>query len=305
MATEEEFAVFDKELREKRRCDKIPIHPLIAERFPAKEDQLAYLEWVSLKAGKARAAWFISTFQTRFPYLMEAMNFNDEKERDALANFLHSWRGTFIYAGTDANGDIYRIVLQPYGLLADQPLPKTDCELVSPNALGVNLNVQPRLPSHRRIAKYEESTQLNQLENTGAGFVFHQIGMLEMWIEDREDSSVKGPWLPTNFGVVVRIHRSGLPLGIYIIYDFHPTDPADHPSERPSTRPDIPHWGMLGNLPGRIAVAKIAETMGLLHLGYVISPTVIADYPVELVRAAVGWGNSIHQLTIMEDNHEW
>ncbi|KAK2810716.1 hypothetical protein FQN50_002759 [Emmonsiellopsis sp. PD_5] len=302
MPTEEEFAVFDKELREKRRRDKIPIHPFIAERFPAQEDQLAYLEWVSLKADKHASRWYMSELQTQFPFVLETINYNYEKQRGDLANFLDSWRGLFLYAGIDINGDIYRIVLQPDGLLADQPLPKTDCELVPPSVLGVNLNVQPRLPSHRRVAKYEESTQLNQVDDFGDGFVFHQIGMLEMWICNQEDSRIKGPWRPTNFGVVVRIHRSGAPIGVYIIYDFYPMDPARDPSERPSTRLDIPHWGMLGNLPGRIAVAKIADTMSVLQFGYDLSPAVIADYPVELVRAAVGWGNSMHQLTIMYDN---
>lgn len=306
MPSEEDFEAFRMVLFGNPALRKKPLQPLLKERWASLEDRNAFLDWVSQRADKEQMILLTSPSRAELINMIDTMNYNDKLQRAELVSSVHKNIVPWIPAGTDVEGDIYRIVPQPYGLLADQQFPQTDRKIISPNVLGVNINVQPRQPSHRRIANYsEESTQSNESDDsTGTGFVFHQMGMLEIWSGETDEPKTEnnvagGPWSPADFGVVMRIDRSGAPAGVYIIYDFYPTDPST--GKRPSERRNIGHWGQLGDLPGRIAIAKIADTASELKFDRTFSPTVIADYPVELVRAVVGWGNSIMRVTFMDD----
>ncbi|KAK2757992.1 hypothetical protein FQN54_004398 [Arachnomyces sp. PD_36] len=310
MPTEQEFEDFKKSIPEFDANFSVSYGLLLDTRFPAKEDRYAYLKWARERARQRRQQMATTppTRRNELSNLIDTLNYNDKLQRAQLVGSIHRNVVPWFHAGTDAQGDIYRIVPQPYALIADQPLPKTDREIVSPNVLGVNLNVQPVKPSHRRVANYsEQSTKSNESDDTEAtGFVFHQIGVLECVFSDEDEvtaqSVAEGPWFPTDFGVVMKINRNGAPGGIYIIYDFYPTN--QETGQRLSERPDIPDWGCLGDIPGRIVVAKIASTMSELVFGRKFEPTVIADYPVELVRVVLGWGNTLQRVTVMEESRE-
>lgn len=109
----------------------------------------------------------------------------------------------------------------------------------------------------------------------------------------------EGPRFPTNFGVVTGTRRNGASDGVYIIYSFYPI--GENTGNRPSKKADIPDWGRLGDLPGRMTVAKIANTTSKLVYGRRLEPAVIADYPAELARAVLGWKNTIQRVTVMGD----
>ncbi|KAK2746202.1 hypothetical protein FQN57_003324 [Myotisia sp. PD_48] len=234
MPTEEEFVAAKKEFLEEYRKERASIltggirvsrRDIIGEKFPAKEDQDAFLSWADEEREKLLKKTMMPMqkpiSRTELANIIDTMNYNDKLQRAAL----------------------------PYALLADQPFPNTNREIISPNVLGVNLNVQPLLPSHCRIANYsEESTLSNESDDhEESGFVFHQIGILEYFFpadKDEDGSDSQDESLPADFGVVVRIGRNGAPAGIYLIYDSYSVDP-DIVMSRPTQRPNTDRWGEL------------------------------------------------------------
>jgi hypothetical protein len=93
----------------------------------------------------------------------------------------------------------------------------------------------------------EASTKLNESDDSETGgFVFHQIGILEFWGDEAEDfrcyeDAARGFWLPTELCAVIRFGRTGTANGVYIIYDFYPTDDF---GER-GLETDGDNWGQL------------------------------------------------------------
>ncbi|KAK2739903.1 hypothetical protein FQN55_009076 [Onygenales sp. PD_40] len=309
MPTDEEFEAFREEL--KRLRPDHALGPIIKKKYPNKEDADAFHNWHGERIRKNRPSlWMFAppTPRADLIAMFDTMNYNNKLQRAKLVSTIYKNVVPWIPVGTSSEGDVYRIVPKPYGLRPDQPNPKTDRELASPNVLGVNLNVQPQYPSHRRKANYsEQSTQSNESDDPmDSGFVFHQIGMLEWAAADEDERKTLAgvadcQWYDTDFGVVMRIDRSGVPAGVYIIYDFYVSSmapPDKRVFERPSTNSS---WGQLPDLPGRIAVAKIADSLSELSLDRPLSPEVVADYPVELVRVAVGMGDSLIRATVMDD----
>jgi hypothetical protein len=211
----------------------------------------------------------------------------------------------WLHAGT-VKGGIYRIVPRRDALLPDNKFPNTDRELIWSVVLGVNLNVQPALPTGPRVANYpEESSEANESDDSeGTGFVFHQIGMLEEWMEAPENGKVTekdfgadDEWSPTEFGVVVRILRNGAAGGIYIIYNFYQEDA----SYKRGKWHDLESWGTLGDVAVRMSVARIADSMSELSFGRPLRPVILADYPIELVRVVMGREDSLIRATVVRD----
>ncbi|KAI9774440.1 MAG: hypothetical protein M1839_001723 [Geoglossum umbratile] len=204
--------------------------------------------------------------------------------------------------GLLGNASIVRRIFISFGLQPDQPDPEADRSFVLDSlldicVLGVNTNVQPKIPVHRRMDNLPVmSTKFNESEDSEiTGFVFHQIGILEFWeswggdgggsVEDNDVESSKdvdrGKWRPTGFHVVVRFRRSGAANGIYIIYNFYPKDEeGDHYLKINSDR-----WGRLPDDKTRqqFSMAKIADTMTELQRGRLFTLMEVFDYPVEIV----------------------
>ncbi|KAK2739278.1 hypothetical protein FQN57_006613 [Myotisia sp. PD_48] len=275
--------------------------PGFAERFPLKEDRRAFFKWAAKKRRAMAEQQYIPISRADLVNAIDTSNYNNQLQRARIVSMIHTKNVPWLYAGTNSQGDIYRIIPQPYALVADQPLPKTGYEIISPNVLGVNLNVQPSQPSHRRIGHYaEESTMSNESDDPQeTGFVFHQIGALELFYpagENEEGDFCEDDSSPTNFAVVVRIGRNGAPAGIYIIYDFYSFD--SNCESRPLKRYDDPYWGYLDGVSGPVAVAKIADTLSELDISSLFSPAIIADYPIELVRAVVNAQGTLQRVSL-------
>ncbi|KAI9778194.1 MAG: hypothetical protein M1839_008311 [Geoglossum umbratile] len=235
--------------------------------------------------------------------VIDTTNYNDDTDRLKLFSAVHDDIFPEVYIGTYWNGGIYCIIPEALRLQPDQPDPEAHRSFASHSlledcVLGVNTNVQPKIPLHRRMANLPVmSTKLNESEDSEiAGFVFHQIGILEFWessedddddenVEDDDVESSKdvdsGNWEPTGFHVVVRFGRSGAANGIYIIYDFYPKDEeGDRYLKINSNR-----WGRLPNDKTRqqFSIAKIADTMTELQGNRLFTLTEVFEYPVEIV----------------------
>ncbi|KAI9765713.1 MAG: hypothetical protein M1840_007146 [Geoglossum simile] len=192
----------------------------------------------------------------------------------------------------DRAGTIYRIV-PARGLLPDQQYPKTNCELVSMNVLGVNTNVQLKIPSRSHKANFsEENTRSKEFDDYDyAGFVFHHIGNIESY-----EDAAKGTWLPTQFYAVMRFGRNGAASGVYVIYDFYPED--EYLEER--RKIDGDDWGYLPRYltNQQITLAKIASEITDREFGHTFDFAEALDYPVELVRAMKTPENTIIRATV-------
>jgi hypothetical protein len=115
--------------------------------------------------------------------MIAKMNYNNLIDRAKLVGAVQRTIVPWLPVGNDRNGEIYRILPRAYGLRPDEPMPKTDRELVSQNVLGVNTNVQPRYPVRRRKANFSRGgTKSGESDGSDiGGFVFHQIGTLQFW----------------------------------------------------------------------------------------------------------------------------
>lgn len=86
--------------------------------------------------------------------LLETTNYNNPDSRSKAVSELTS--SGPIPIGKDNNGDFYCIVPRFRALLADQPHPATNNELVEEDILDVNINAQPPEPAHPRTADLPE-----------------------------------------------------------------------------------------------------------------------------------------------------
>jgi hypothetical protein len=236
--------------------------------------------------------------------MLATMNCSNDILRGKLVNILEQSMVPWLPVGNDRTGAIYCIVPGAFGLLPDQQDPKTNCELVPMNVLGVNTNVQLKIPSRSGKLNFsEESTRSNESGDSDyTGFVFHQIGNLEYWADDPDnlrsyEDAAKENWLPTQFHVVMRFGRNGAANGVYVIYDFYPED--EYLQER--RKVDDDDWGYLpSDLTDRqIAFAKIANKITDLRFGRTFDFTEALDYPVELVRAVKTPENTIIRATVV------
>lgn len=94
-------------------------------------------------------------------------------------------------------------------------------------------NVQPFTPAYDRVDNMpNKSTRLNESDDSdNGGFVFHQIGNVEIWCDEQEnlrtlEDAGNGPWFTTTYAAVVKVNNSGASEGIYIIFDFYEPDEA-------------------------------------------------------------------------------
>ncbi|KAK3336765.1 hypothetical protein B0T19DRAFT_396476 [Cercophora scortea] len=53
------------------------------------------------------------------------------------------------------------------------------------------------------------------------GFLFAQLGRLHVSAGQRDGAMSEGPWVPTNYGVVVEINKQGKPGAVYILLNLH------------------------------------------------------------------------------------
>ncbi|KAI9776167.1 MAG: hypothetical protein M1839_000583 [Geoglossum umbratile] len=289
MPTDAEFLSFYKEEHAKGIAALMGREAALAARWPEKADRMAYFAWRKKRGREEMNAHEMTPISREdLKKMIATMNYNRDIECGKLVNFLQRTIAPWLPVGSDRWGEIYRISPAAYGLRPDQPMPKTDRELVPMNVLGVNTNVQPRIPVRSRQANFsEESTKSNESDDleTG-GFVFHQIGNLEQWGDEPEnltsyEDAANGTWLPTDFHVVVRFGRSGAANGIYIIHDFYPVDERGSRDRKIVTD----WWGCLPGGGPRFSIAKIAKEITDLGFGRTFDLTEALDYPVELVRA--------------------
>jgi hypothetical protein len=276
MPTEADYLAFLEEEKAKGLDALLVLGESLRARWPLQADREAYSTWLSKRADERMAAFFSTPIPREdLKEMIATINFNNATSRGKLVNAIQQSIVPWIPVGSDRNGEIYRIVPGAYGLLPDQLEPKTESgrELVSMNVLGVNTNVQPKIPVGRRQAKLsEESSKSNESDDmeTG-GFVFHQLGALEYWGDEAEnltsyEDAANGEWLPTLFRVVVRFGRNGAANGIYIVYDFYPED-ENGSSRYPKT--DSEYWGQLpGDKSGeQYSIARIADKITDLRFG--------------------------------------
>ncbi|KAI9759925.1 MAG: hypothetical protein M1840_003068 [Geoglossum simile] len=304
MPTDAEFLAFRNEDNGKPFAARQDLGERLRKRWPEKADRLAFCEWSSARANKQLEEREMTNISPEeLTEMLATMNFNDNIARGKLVNTLERSVVPWLPVGRDRAGTIYRIVPGAYGLLPDQQDPKTDRELVSMNVLGVNTNVQPKIPSRSRKGNLSEmSTQSNESDDSDyAGFVFHQIGNLEFWggnldnLRSYEDAA-KGTWFPTHFYAVMRFGRNGAANGVYVIFDFYPEN--ENLMER--QRIDHDDWGYLPSsvTDEQITFAKIADKITDLRFGRTFDFAEALDYPVELVRAVKTPENAIIRVTV-------
>ncbi|KAI9780353.1 MAG: hypothetical protein M1839_006776 [Geoglossum umbratile] len=253
----------------------------IEKRWPDPAEQMAYLDWCC-KRTKAPYEQKTTSYEPKDPEdlkkLIDTTNYNDDFEHHKLFYAVHGEVFPDFHIGTYRNGGIYRIITKA---------------LLDICVLGVNTNVQPKIPLHRRMDNLPAiSTKFNESEDSEiTRFVFHQIGILEFWEswggdgggsdEDNDVESSKdvdcGIWRPTGFHVVVRFRRSSAANGIYMIYNFYPKDEeGDHYLKINSHLPD-------DKTGQQFSMAKIADTMRELQHGRLFTLMEVFDYPVEIV----------------------
>jgi hypothetical protein len=276
----------------------------IEKKWPAEADQMAYYGWSMKRADDEYAQEMIPIEPEDLKTMIATMNYNNDIDRGKLVTAVERIVVPWLPVGSYQNGGVYRILPGAYGLQPDQPGPKTDRMLVSTNVLGVNTNIQPKIPLRSRKANLSErSTKSNESDDLEiAGFVFHQIGTLQYRGDEVEnfqslEDAARGPWLATGFGVVVRFGRSGAANGIYIIYDFYPEDEW---GERNLKLDDDEYWGRLpkDRTHQQFSMAKIADTITELRFGRMFTLTEVLDYPVEIVRAVKTPEDAIIRVTI-------
>ncbi|KAH0565681.1 hypothetical protein GP486_000921 [Trichoglossum hirsutum] len=304
MPTDAEFQAFWDERLAQNRATRPKLGDALRERWPVKADRMAYCDWSDAIADKRLNEREMTNISPEeLTEMLTTMNFNNDISRGKLVNILERSVVPWLPVGRDRAGTIYRIVPGAWGLLPDQQDPKTNRELVSMNVLGVNTNVQPKIPSRSRKANFsEESTRSNESDDyEHAGFVFHQIGNLEYWADNPEDlrsykDAAEGTWFPTQFHAVVRFGRNGAANGVYVIYDFYPED--EYLEER--RRIDDDDWGYLPRdlTDQQIALAKIADKITDLKFSRTFDFAEALDYPVELVRAIKTPENAIIRATV-------
>jgi hypothetical protein len=304
MPTDAEFQAFWDERLAQKRTTRPKLGEALRKRWPVKADRMAYYDWSDARADKRLNEREMTNISPEeLTEMLATMNFNSDIARGKLVNVLERSVVPWLPVGRDRAGTIYRIVPGARGLLPDQQDPKTNRELVSMNVLGVNTNVQLKIPSRRRKANFsEESTRSNESDDYDyAGFVFHQIGNLEYWADDPEnlrsyEDAAKGTWLPTQFYAVMRFGRNGAANGVYVIYDFYPED--EYLEER--RKIDDDDWGYLPRdlTDQQITLAKIANEITDLKFGRTFDFAEALDYPVELVRAMKTPENTIIRVTV-------
>ncbi|KAI9779958.1 MAG: hypothetical protein M1839_007114 [Geoglossum umbratile] len=176
-------AFWDEEVTNKRtKCSKIG--EAMCEKWPVKADRMEFYVWSKAKADKRfKEREMTNVSAQELTEMLATMNFNNDILRGKLVNILERSVVPWLPVGNDRTGAIYRIVPGAFGLLPDQQDPKTNRELVPMNVLGVNTNVQLKIPSRSRKLNFsEESTKSNESDDLETeGFVFHQIGNLEYW----------------------------------------------------------------------------------------------------------------------------
>ncbi|KAL1967812.1 hypothetical protein VTN77DRAFT_2501 [Rasamsonia byssochlamydoides] len=216
--------------------------------------------------------------------VIDHVNYNNDVDRARLVTAIRRNVVPWIPVGRDANGDIYRLVPNPRALLPDLLEPKVqNNKLVSLSVLGVNTNVQPQKPRHRREDNLpEESTIANKsYESVGGGL----------------SSTSSGSWRYGGFCAVVRFGTNGLPSGIYLVYDFYPEDDITG-NRYPKT--DRSDWGYLGERYEQFSVARIAGRIADLEFGRTLTFTEKIDYPVEIVRAVKTCRGTIIRATVAD-----
>ncbi|KAI9764144.1 MAG: hypothetical protein M1839_006043 [Geoglossum umbratile] len=304
MPTDAEFQAFRDQFLAQERSTRPDLGEALRKIWPNKADRMAYFAWSSARANKRLEEREMTNISPEeLTEMLTTMNFNHDIARGKLVNTLERSVVPWLPVGRDRAGAIYRIVPGAYGLLPDQQDPETDRELVSMNVLGINTNVQPKIPSRSRKANFsEQSTRSNESDDSDyAGFVFHQIGNLEFWGDNPDDlrsyeDAANGKWFPTHFHAVIRFGRNGAANGVYVIYDFYPEN--EYLEERQKI--DHDNWGYLPSdvTDDQITFAKIADKITDLRFGRTFDFAEALDYPVELVRAVKTPENAIIRVTV-------
>jgi hypothetical protein len=277
------------------------------ERWKTQEAYRGYLRWVMERSDRMMEEWAAPVSREDLLEMIEKTNYNNDLDRAKLTTTIGKMYVPWIPVGRDKNGDIYRIVPHPMTLLPDNLEPKVQNTPMSLNVLGVNTNVQPKTPRHRRhpslLAESTTSNESDDDEDEGNGFIFHQLGVMEIWCNHTDSltcdqDAAEGPWLPCGFCVVIRFGRNGVANGIYIIYDFYLEDYLT--GNRYPKVEDDSNWGYLGKTDQQFSVAKIADKITDLGFNKSIRLTEVVDYPVEIVRTVKTGQGAIIRATVAQ-----
>lgn len=262
---------------------------------------LGYYDWLDEQARKQAERLMDPISRSAMIDLITQTNFMDDLARGNLVSAMDWPLVLWLFVGRDCHGDLYRIVPGPYGLIPDEHAGDLGDTLFC-NVLGVNIDVQPEQPPCKREStRSKRSTKSTESGDTdGQGFVFYQIGELEIRYTD--DSHIENEdyddayWLQTGFHVVIRFGKTGDENGVYIVYDFHPED-DDGIRKRTTSET----WGDLGRHEGHIALASIAVCFRQLSAKYEFNMTEVIPWPVELVRAKINQLGFIQRTTVSEE----
>jgi hypothetical protein len=181
MPTEQEFQVC-WEKHENGSSSIIETLRALRERWPVREDLLAYLAWVGENARQEIKKERTPIYPKEFVDMVATMNYNDLGDRCKL---VHEQRKHFvpvIPVGIDSNGIQYRLMPAAYGLRADKNDPLTKHLITESNVLGVNIKAKwPAFASADQPPVSSAHTQPNKSNNQSVGgFVFHQLALLNM-----------------------------------------------------------------------------------------------------------------------------
>lgn len=294
---------------------------IMEERWPLEKDLMAYFAWLQKRLDRGEKERNTSISQSDLIHMISTIDYTNEDQRDTLLSVIDKRAVPRCPIGTDMNGVRYRLVPEAYGLQPDRESPPVNCKILDSSVLGVNTNVQPLQPPQppqtcdpnepdprHRLGLPEVSSDLNEFGDwKSGGFVFHQLGALELWFdlgESSKDSNFanKGSWQPTSFFVVVRFSCSGDPEGIYIIYNFYPEDDLDGNRDR---KIDGYDWGYLSDWELKAGIqfsmARIADNIGELGYEHKLNFTEVCDYPVEIVPALQTQLGTIVRATVARD----
>ncbi|KAI9856116.1 MAG: hypothetical protein M1813_009234 [Trichoglossum hirsutum] len=230
--------------------------------WPDKADRVEFYNWLKRDEGKDRFGALVS-----LEALKDAISNttpNDMDSRKRLWDLLALRPVPCFPAGKDSRGNIYRISPDGGRLRPDDETYPDDC--IGYGILGITFSPEGSSSKDGDDCRGSADTQRE-------GFVFHEIGTLELWCGDpekfKDDDSDdpekydggRGWWEPTSYCVVMKFDESGVSSGFYVVFDFF----SDHEFETKiniSDPKNLPDRGLIKDVYGRLlTAAKIADNI--------------------------------------------
>jgi hypothetical protein len=303
--THADFEAFEQHLLNLRPVGWEGYHNAVVQRFPNPADQEALASWASAKITESTVRSLTPVDRNNVINKVDSMDYRNDDAQTELVDWLERDAKPWIPIGKDQTRH-YRLVPGAYCLIAHNDDYNTPHEMLCDNVLGVNTNVIPGKSAPDRDQQRDLlalSTASNGTHNSESGFVFHQLGTLERFAGDRNQTTSmaklgRGTWMSTGFCVVVRFGSTGQSQGIYIIYDMFPENAEGDRVQIESGN----DWGRLvPDAPPQFSCAKIGTTLRELQPGSTgfktLTLTEMIHHPVEIVRAVMSPNGSIVGVT--------